>query len=222
MSATCYVASLNFGCCGIAVYRLMIIKYQHITRKFNGPHSLMWVVLSIQNLILVVSLYVYHKGVMASKRAVAIAFCLDETFTKSRIQATYELGYTKDDYDKGLLLQNLIACVCLLLSAIEVTIYGFIFFDSYLNNKAIVGLVSPDIIKKRNQSHVITLGGQALAFVGNVFVLLLVMAFLNVPAIHQYLEEASYVIILCFTGALTSIVDLYSSPEMRKFLVEKN
>ena len=109
----------------------------------------------------------------------------------------------------------------MILSLTEVTMYLVIFAEMYKSNKQVIGLVSPTIIQKRNQSNIMTLWGQAVAFAGNFFVLTLLMAFLNLAFIRQFVEEATYPIVISFTGALTSIVDLYSSPEMRKFLFEK-
>ena len=101
-------------------------------------------------------------------------------------------------------------------------IYCIISLDLFMNDRRVMGLVSPEVIQKQRQSHVMTLGGQALAFIGNAFALFTLMAFLNLSSIQQYVEEASYMLVVCFSGALTSIVDLYSSPEMRKFLLNKN
>jgi len=68
----------------------------------------------------------------------------------------------------------------------------------------------------------LTVGGQSLAFIGNFVVLMFIIAVLNLSTMNKNVDEAALaVLIIVIAEAANSLVHLYSSPEMRKFLLEK-
>lgn len=219
--SACFLVAFGvYGSSGIAVYRLLIIKGKS---SWLEPFQLMWLVLVLQNLVMMAIIISFYYGLQYSNTGSVLSFCFDRTFTYSRILATYSYGYAEPEFTFGVRVQTMVMGFTILVGMTELTIYGGLFYQMYKHDKHnMMGLVSPEVIKKRNQNNVMTIGGQTLAFVGNMAVLVFFIAVLNLSFIHDSVDEAANgVLIMIVTEAANCMVHLYSSPEMRKFLFEK-
>ena len=102
----------------------------------------------------------------------------------------------------------------------EAVSYLVIFHHIFKHNKniGIAKILAPDIIKARNRGHAITLLGQVLNFMSEIFIFGL---FLTVSNPNSFgMEPATFCVFACFISAILSILQLASSPEIQRFVFQ--
>ena len=95
-----------------------------------------------------------------------------------------------------------------------------IFHHIFKHNKniGIAKVLAPDVIKARNRGHAITLLGQVLNFLSEIFIFGL---FLTVSNPNSFgMEPATFCVFACFISAMLSVLQLASSPEIQRFVFQ--
>ena len=220
LASMLYVAMDICGSCGIAVFRLIAIKYESLTQFIIGPKRLMAIVLSIQAAVAGITTLMYYKATEVTKTGSALSFCVGRTLNYLKVINAYQKD--PSEIENAQRLQSLLLLAYIATLLIELGSYITIFIHIFrLNAQTPVGLVSPDIMRKRRLSNVLNLWGQSLAFLSTFLIIGLVICVINLPLVRLYFEEATVMIVASVLEAIKSVVLLYSSPEMREFMFER-
>lgn len=220
-STMTYMAITVFGSCGIAVYRLITVKYESLARFVIGPKRLMVIVLALQSLAIVAAIAMCYSATHESETGLAMLFCSDRTLNYFKTIRSYQ--NEEAALEKAVLAHTVLMFGNIMVSLVELGSYGCIFIQTFqANAQTPVGLVSPNIMKQRHLNNVMTLGGQTLVFVSKIMILVLAICLVNCPFLRDYFEEAAIMVVVVVMEGIKSVVQLYSSPEMRRFMFNKN
>ena len=111
----------------------------------------------------------------------------------------------------------LIAAIAFLLNIAELGCYITIFsYLSYINKKNASSVLKPSIIRDRNRSNAISLTGQAIGWVMEVWYIILVGVFSTIYK-FELTRELSPIIKL-FEFALIPLVEIYTTPPLKSFM----
>ncbi len=199
--------------CGMAVYRLLCVKWNLALWEKHGQYRVMWSIIFAEVFLFVAMAFLYVVlGFKASKKGAARSFCRGTSTTYLGIIREYETG--DQAAKQGLGVQTGILAILLVLLIVEVACYFVIFCDCIKQNKSMVGKLNATTIKSRNKTNAITMTGQVLTFLMESSAFVTIAAILNYSNLN--LEPASFPMFLSFITALTSVTLLMASPELKR------
>ena len=210
------IAYLSVGSLGIAIYRVLYMKYQQWVKFGVGEIRLLWIVLSLS--VSLSGLLVFLYKLEPSSYRFQMNACNGESFTYAQILIDYGLASEYRMINTKNLQKGSIA-VCISIQSIELIIYVWFFYTRYKNdNGNIKSLLGVEIIRDRNIKNVST-------FLGQFYCFLIECTFLVTVLVIEHLYDAKTPHIKAYVSmvklidfGVLSAVEVFSSPSLRAFM----
>ena len=205
---------LATGSLGIAIYRLLYIKFQHVLKGCIGEKIFLWVVLFLN--VTFNGLVTFLFMIEESSHRVGINMCTGLSVKQTQVLIDYNSS-------RGLpmitstVYQTTTAATCLAAQIIEFTIYVWFFCYRYKHdNGSIAKLLTQETVRERNIKNVTTLVGQMYGFL--VECVFMVAAIVIIQLGSEFLHHvwAIGVFMKFVSFGVLSAVDVFTSPGLRK------
>ena len=208
---------MNIGSLGIAIYRLMYIKYEEWVKYIIGEQTLLIIVLSSS--LSMCGLVVYLYDLEVGKHRVQMNMCRGITPTQAQVLIDYKISLG-EKLLTSTHFQKLAIGILIAYQILEFAIYVWVFYIRYKNDNktSLKKALSEDIIKARNVKNATNFLGQFYGFVTEYFYLMVIL-FIIVFEGKQSSYFKGYAITAKFMDfGLISAVDVYTSPALRSFM----
>ena len=207
----------KIGSLGIAIYRLMYIKYEGWVKYIIGEQLLLVIVMSSSHVMC--GLVVYLFDLEVGKHRVQMNMCRGITPTQAQVFIDYRISLG-EKLLTSTHFQKLAIGILIAYQILEFAIYVWVFYIRYKNdNKTnLKKALSEDIIKARNVKNATNFLGQFYGFVTEYFYLMVIL-FIIIFEGKQSSYFKGYAITAKFIDfGLISAVDVFTSPALRGFM----
>jgi hypothetical protein len=206
----------SVGSLGIAIYRILYLKFEEFVKYIIGEKYLLLIVwsLSITLCGIIVALYDMENG----SHRVARNMCRGMTINYVQILIEYKLS-TGEHLLTTSYLQKIALGILMMFQTVELTIYIWFFYIRYKNdNGSIRKMLTEDVIRARNTKNVTNFLGQFYGFVTEYVFLIAVLGIIFFAG-EQSSNLKGYVITAKFMDfGLLSAVEVFASPALRSFM----
>ena len=208
---------MNIGSLGIAIYRLMYIKYEEWVKYIIGEQTLLIIVLSSS--LSMCGLVVYLYDLEVGKHRVQMNNCRGITPTQAQILIDYRISLGEELFTSTH-FQKLALGILLTYQLLEFAIYIWVFYIRYKNdnNTTIKKALSEDIIQARNSKNATNFLGQFYCFMSE-YAFVVVILFIILFEGQQSSSFKGYAITAKFMDfGILSAVEVLTSPSLRGFM----
>ena len=210
---------LIVGGAGMAFYRLITYK---MANQINiaGLQKIKKFILTVELVLgsLMVGLFllaVYHTNV-----ATHLDFCRGHSRHMRYIISVHEQGDNAENVLWGEKINNIALIMCQLIILFEFICYLTLMASIYLHDKKLSQhkVIDTKVMKQRTKKNAITMTGQFLSFIVEIGYAILLLVLYNCDGwgIFKY-GNISVLLIFCWTTI--TLVQIGTSPEMRRFLI---
>ena len=207
---------LNVGSLGIAIYRILYLKFEQFVKYIIGEKLLLLIVwsLSVSFCGIIVILYDLESG----SHRVAMNMCRGISVSYSQILIEYKLS-RGEHLNITSYLQKTAVGIVMMFQTVEFTIYIWFFYIRYKNaNGCMKTVLTEDVIRARNNKNVSNFLGQFYGFLTE-YVFLIVILGIICFADAQSSNFKRYAIIAKFMDfGILSAVEVFASPALRSFM----
>ena len=204
------------GSLGIAVYRLMYIKYEELVKYIIGERLLLLIVIASSHIVCGSVVYLYD--LEAGKHRIQLNMCRGITATQAQVLIDYKIS-RGEPLITTTHFQKLALGILLLYQILELGIYIWVFRKRYKNdNGDIKKALTEDVVKARNVKNATNFLGQFYGFMTEyTFLLAILLIILFEGQDSSYFK--GYAITAKFMDfGLLSAVEVFTSPALRAFM----
>ena len=208
-----YLASGSFG---IAVYRIMYIRFENFVKYRIGEKKLV-IIISLGSLLISSAITYLHK-IEESGDRVANNICFGMSPTQTQALINYHVStdnnlLTTDYFRKTALLATLI------MMFLELVIYIYICIWRYrYENGDITQLLDPTVTKRRNTNNILTFMGQFYEFLVEIMILaalLLLNHLIEISSSVSHIVVSLTFIVYILNFGILSAVEVLLSPALQ-------
>ena len=207
----------NVGSLGIAVYRLMYIKYEEWVKYTIGEELLLFIVMTSSLIMCGVVVYLYDLEV--GKHRVQMNMCRGILPNQAQVLIDYKISLG-ENLITTTHFQKLALWILITYQISEFSIYFWIFYIRYQNDNktSIKKALTEDIIKARNVKNATNFLGQFYCFMTE-YLFLVVILFIIAFEGQKSSNFKGYAITAKFMDfGILSGVEVFTSPALRGFM----
>ena len=207
------------GSLGIAVYRILLIKYDILVRDKIGERNLMWIILLVEFVFLALIMLTW--GIFNPFRNPLRPACMHQTgrsMTKILDDYRQSLGYPSL-IDSLILFLVSVSSLLLILEVVEIVIYVLFFHHMYKhdNNDRLKRLLEAGEIKRRNAKNAMSFFSLFCSFAVEITSIIMLLIFKFMPPEAGILLAAYQ--IRRFNLSAMAIVEVFTSFELRSMVI---
>ncbi len=234
-----YTIALGVDGLGMAIFRLMCVKFPYVTHVFIGQHGLAALVLTFEAVLSSTFIYNYYQGFRASGRkiqsgmslansllfilgiAVSLEFCSGESQLMREILWIYN-GGTEALKKEGLSYQTRVIGLFMVLNLVEMGLYMILFWSIFKQDKSFAqkNVVSKDKVAARDRKNTITLTGQVLVFFVELFAAGFAGYQMNRKS-ESGIGRTAVPIMTSLVSTIISLINFVTSPELKKYYLPR-
>ena len=208
------------GSLGIAVYRILLIKYDFLVRYKIGKRTIMWIILMGEFVLM--AFFIGTRSIFNPFRNPLMPMCMYQT-TKSIVQILDDyqmsLGYLSL-LDSYILLGISAGSLCLILEVVEIVTYVLFFHHMYKhdNNERLKKLLGADEIKRRNSRNAMSFFSAFCSFVVETASIVMLMFFLKFSAPESGLLVFA-ILLRKFNLTAMAIIEVVTSYQLKSMII---
>ena len=207
------------GSLGIAVYRILLIKYDILVRDKIGERNLMWIILLVEFVFLALIMLTW--GIFNPFRNPLRPACMHQTgrsMTQILDDYRQSLGYPSL-IDSLILFLVSVSSLLLILEVVEIVIYVLFFHHMYKhdNNDRLKRLLEAGEIKRRNAKNAMSFFSLFCSFAVEITSIIMLLIFKFMPPEAGILLAAYQ--IRRFNLSAMAIVEVFTSFELRSMVI---
>ena len=149
-----------------------------------------------------------------------LEFCRGHTKIVAHTVLMFE-GIPASQLSDGQFMLNLVLLSAQTLIILELACYIYLFLFLKKQNQSLIKVLQEDILRKRSKKNTITLIGSSITFAIELFYANLMPILINFGKIAGFFEPAAIPCALICIMALTTMTQILTSPELRKYCVEE-
>ena len=207
----------NVGSLGIAVYRLMYIKYEEWVKYTIGEELLLFIVMTSS--LIMNGLVVYLYDLEVGKHRIQMNMCRGILPNQAQVLIDYRISIG-ENLITTTHFQKLALWILITYQISEFSIYIWIFYIRYKNDNktSIKKALTEDIIKARNVKNATNFLGQFYGFMTE-YVFLAAILFIIAFEGQKSSNFKGYAITAKFMDfGLLSAIEVFTSPALRSFM----
>ena len=207
---------LSVGSLGIAVYRILYLKFEEFVKYIIGEKLLLLIVWSLS--VMLCSIIVILYDLESGSHRIARNMCRGVSVTYAQILIEYQLTKGQDLLTTNY-LQKIAVSILIIFQTVEFSIYIWFFYIRYKNdNGSMKKVLTEDVIRARNIKNANNFLGQFYGFVTE-YAFLIVIFGIILFADKQSSNIKGYAITAKFMDfGLLSAVEVFASPAVRSFM----
>ena len=207
------------GSLGIAVYRILLIKYDILVRDKIGERKLMWIILLVEFGFLAFIMLTW--AIFNPFRNPLRPACMHQTgrsMTQILDDYRQSLGYPSL-VDSLILFLVSVSSTCLILEVVEIVIYVLFFHHMYVhdNNVRLKRLLEAGEVKRRNSRNAMSFFSLFCSFVVETTSIIMLLLIKFMPP-----ESGMVLAVLLlrrFSLSAMAIVEVFTSCELRSMVI---
>ena len=199
---------------GIAVYRLLYIRFELWVKYCIGEQILLWLLLFLS--VTLTGLFTFLYMIEENGLRVGVNMCTGLSLEQTQVLIDYNISRGIQMLTTNVYQKTAVA-LCLAVQTIQFAIYMWLFYYRYKHdNGDIAKLLTQETVHKRNIKNATTLIGEMCVFVmASAFFVanIILLQLANGP--HHHIRAIVCCLRFIYFGVLSTI-EVYSSPELRK------
>ena len=219
----CMWAYSIVGSLGIAVYRIMLIRYDMLVKYSIGTKRLMGIILLSEFVLVLFLVGMCWNNPFSNPLMPSCVFHLDMNIMDLLDTYRQSLGYDAN-LDRSTLVKQTTVTLVLALELIELVIYVVFFRHIYKhdNDEKIKKLLGVDEVKRRNIRNGLSFFSLFCSFFTKIVFFILVLVFINFTT-----SESKYVILAVrflrpFSLVTMAIIEVSTSSQLKAMMSRKN
>ena len=205
---------LNVGSLGIAVYRFLCIKTEHLVKKREKRLLAIILMFSLTGSAAMVFMFCYE----STNQRTVLNTCRGISSFHAQVLIDYSLSLGNAHHTTNT-LQKMSIFTLIWIQTAEFSICIWFFYFQYKhNNGNIKMLLDQEVIRERNLKNITTFVGHVYGFLTEYIYLLLSLACILIAGEDTIHYQAIANIAKCMDFGLLSTVEVFTSPSLRRFM----